>query len=300
MIEAALQYAGRGWHVFPCRDKRPWQTKHGFYDATTDPEIIARWNWPEIGLRLGEPSGLSCLDIDVHQDRNGFEVLTKLGVAPASDLAASTPSGGQHLFYKYIPSGKFDLAPGLEWKSDGSYVVLPPLEGRAWLSEAEASEAPEWLRVVVGLRGARSQSLLHHGAGLDDGSHETHALGGLARDGLGGREELAPGSCLSSTNNLSAADPLPFEPTHNLRARSMGIIRWLERAERGTRNDWLYRASCVFAEMIGEGKIKPNVAVHLLLGACRVNGLLQEDGEAACRDTIASAFRRVEERKLTA
>ena len=37
----ALDYARRGWPVFPCRDgsKEP-ATRHGFKDATTDPGTI--------------------------------------------------------------------------------------------------------------------------------------------------------------------------------------------------------------------------------------------------------------------
>jgi hypothetical protein len=128
-VETALQYAGRGWWVFPCLNKEPYRTLHGFKDATVDPKVICSLKWPEIGLRLGECSGLSALDIDVRQNRNGFDVLAELGVDPSSGLVASTPSKGLHLFFKYIPSGKFNIAPGLEFKGDESYVVVPPCRG---------------------------------------------------------------------------------------------------------------------------------------------------------------------------
>ena len=44
-LEAALQYAGQGWPVFPCR---PWPSKaplvtHGFKDASTDEAVIRGW-----------------------------------------------------------------------------------------------------------------------------------------------------------------------------------------------------------------------------------------------------------------
>jgi hypothetical protein len=43
LLQAALEYAHRGWPVFPCdKGKRP-LTKHGFKDATTDENQIRAW-----------------------------------------------------------------------------------------------------------------------------------------------------------------------------------------------------------------------------------------------------------------
>jgi hypothetical protein len=268
-VETALQYASRGWYVFPCLNKEPYRTIHGFEEATTDPKVICSKRWPEIGLRLGECSGLSALDIDVRERHNGFDVLASLGVDPSSGLVAATPSGGLHLFYKYIPSGKFDIAPGLEWRSERSYVVVPPGSGRRWLAEGEASEAPEWLRVLVRLRG-----------NIRKRTHVSPAMGG--------GEEGASSFLMSEQ----------FGPTRNFGVRTNGILRWLEAAKRGERNDRLFKAGCMFAKIIGEGMIKPSIAEELLMSSCWVNGLWQEDGEEVCRRTIGSAFRTVEEKLL--
>ena len=67
MLDAALEYASQGFHIFPLipGEKSP-LTKNGFKDATTDPEQIRRW-WSEhpdanLGLATGLLSRLVVLD----------------------------------------------------------------------------------------------------------------------------------------------------------------------------------------------------------------------------------------------
>src|SRR6266403_158128 len=69
MVEFALDYARRGWHVFPCNPstKAPY-IGSGFKNASTDPAIIAQWwrQWPRamIGVRMGTASGVWAIDPD--------------------------------------------------------------------------------------------------------------------------------------------------------------------------------------------------------------------------------------------
>jgi hypothetical protein len=69
MMAAALDYAARGYAVFPCRpqSKEP-ATRRGFKDATTNPATIRRY-WLanadyNIGIATGLASGVWVLDID--------------------------------------------------------------------------------------------------------------------------------------------------------------------------------------------------------------------------------------------
>jgi hypothetical protein len=66
MKQHALDYAARGWAVFPLDGKRP-LVDHGFKDATTDTEKVAVWwdRWPNanIGL-LPVSAGLLVVDVD--------------------------------------------------------------------------------------------------------------------------------------------------------------------------------------------------------------------------------------------
>jgi hypothetical protein len=167
MLDAALQYAGRGWQVFPCnpKNKQP-LTKHGFKDATTDPATIQRW-WRQnpnaiIGVPTGAASGIFAVDLDRKQPLPGMEM--KDGVASwnawiaefgnVETLSAETPGGGQHRIFKWqegfsnIPLDK--LAPGIEIKGEGGYIIVAPSriprygsENYRWLNGAPVADKPE-------------------------------------------------------------------------------------------------------------------------------------------------------------
>ena len=178
-LEAALDYAGRDWAVFPIapRGKLPvipsahGQTEspcagecgrdgHGFYDATTDPDRIAEWwrRWPaaNIGLRTGVlfdvvdidgPEGLAALD--------AYRADRPVTWGPE----ARTGGGGWHLFH--LPTGAGNRAGVLakvDFRGAGGYVVAPPSihpSGRPyrWAELAGPGEAleplPDWLLQLV-------------------------------------------------------------------------------------------------------------------------------------------------------
>jgi putative DNA primase/helicase len=151
-LDAALAYTRRGWPVFPCdwagdRRKRP-LTKHGLYDASRDPTIVAGWwqRWPQalIGVPTGAASGFVVLDVDVKRDReNGYDTLDDLGfsIFPETPMV-HTASGGLHLYFA-LPAGVEirntegakgrGVGPGLDWRGDGGYVIVPsPGSGYFW------------------------------------------------------------------------------------------------------------------------------------------------------------------------
>jgi putative DNA primase/helicase len=163
-LEQALAYAGPGWPVFPCRErklgrKRPY-TPHGFRDASRDAVIITRWwrQWPAalIGMPTGPTSGLIVLDIDTKDPRaNGFDSLEDLGhVLPESPMA-HTASDGLHVYFinpttRELRCSAGLLGPGLDIRAAGGYAILPsPGSGYVWdpvwnFDTVEPIDPPAW------------------------------------------------------------------------------------------------------------------------------------------------------------
>ncbi len=130
LLNAALEYAGNGWHVFPLvPNKKTPLTRHGFLDATTNRKQIAAW-WKQcqnanIGIATGDISGVVVVDID---DLCGMPALRKLTQKRAT-LTSQTQSGGWHLVFKYpgvTLGNRTRFLPGIDLRGDGGYIVAPP------------------------------------------------------------------------------------------------------------------------------------------------------------------------------
>jgi Bifunctional DNA primase/polymerase, N-terminal len=133
--EQALAYARHVWPVFPCQPggKEP-ATRHGFQDATTDPDKITWW-WrrqPEANLAIatGRP-GPDVLDVDQHGPAgNGFAAFNRLkraGLIDGASAIVATPSGGLHAYFTGSDQrcGKLPRQH-LDFRAQGGYIVAPP------------------------------------------------------------------------------------------------------------------------------------------------------------------------------
>ena len=177
-LEAAIQYARRGWAVFPCHSvdgegvctcgdnspdhktaKHP-RTPNGVKDATTNEDVITRWftQWPNsnIGLACGRDSNVIAIDVD--PKHGGFESLEDFemerpdGPLPIT-LKAMTGSGGYHLLFTYPTDGqpvsnRNPWLPGVDVKSDGGYIIVPPSTHATgakyrWLNEHHPQTPPD-------------------------------------------------------------------------------------------------------------------------------------------------------------
>jgi hypothetical protein len=133
-LAAALRYARADWPVFPCApgEKVP-ATRHGFLDATTDPDQITWW-WsrnPEqnVAIATGAP-GPDVLDVDVRETGSGFAafaLLRREGLLDGASAYIHTPGGGLHAYFTGSEQGNGRLPRHhLDFRSKGGYVVAPP------------------------------------------------------------------------------------------------------------------------------------------------------------------------------
>lgn len=158
--KVALELVTRDAPVFPLLpgEKKP-LTAHGFHDATTDTTQVESW-WHDtpqanIGIATGA-AGLVVLDIDVKNGAPGDASWAAI-VAEHPELedtrVARTPSGGRHYYFRgngdRIRSSVSKLAPGIDVRAEGGYVVAPgseTAEGRyEWLSKRPPAKLPAWL-----------------------------------------------------------------------------------------------------------------------------------------------------------
>jgi hypothetical protein len=179
MLDAAVAMAESGWSIFPCHwpvwkeglvlctckrrsscehiGKHP-RTPHGYLDATTDVDSVARY-WrqcPEanIGLATGLKNHITVLDVDPRHggDASLASLVARYGELPET-LRSRTGSGGEHIIFEHVPgvgnsAGK--LGAGLDIRGDGGLIIAPPSRhetGRhyGWINDEPVLPAPGWL-----------------------------------------------------------------------------------------------------------------------------------------------------------
>jgi hypothetical protein len=170
LMQNALEYARRGWYVFPCRerDSEPfWDSKKGkervmiakspyiaggFEAATRDENQIKDWweTYPEaaIGIACGA-SELIVLDIDIKEGRKGYDNWMNLNVSDAGALHSITPSRGMHIVYSGKTNSRANIKVGLDLRSDGAYIVAPPSYIYVCGEKRAYKSVDDWNRIPV-------------------------------------------------------------------------------------------------------------------------------------------------------
>ncbi|WP_432134260.1 bifunctional DNA primase/polymerase [Streptomyces sp. bgisy154] len=279
LLNAALDAAARGWHVFPLRPgtKRPalhgeascprtgpcaaghrkWEQR-----ATTDPDRI-RATWTRapfnVGIATG-PSRLVVVDLDVPKDKGSsdapcgaaiFQALCeRAGHAVPATYRTRTASGGEHLYFTAPPGLRLTNTAGtiaelVDTRAWGGYVVAAgsatPTGAYEALCGSQAAVLPRWLQTILQPAPKRSHT-------------PSAAVAGQSR-------RYADVALADETRNVASA-------------------------QRGAREAALFRAARALGRFVAWGDLPRSV----------VEQALQEAGEAAgltaaeCRSTLRSAL----------
>lgn len=154
--KAALEWAAAGYPIFPCLPgtKRP-AFRGSFYDSTTDLDQINRW-WAEADYNLAWcPAMSDCAVVDLDTSKPSWsEKSDTIRNALPDTRLVETPSGGRHLHYRGTVKGSVTrLAPAIDTRSEGTYVLLPPsiVDGKEYryLNDRPLTELPEWVRTSL-------------------------------------------------------------------------------------------------------------------------------------------------------
>lgn len=173
ILKAALEYAAKGWHVFPAPQGEKKSEKSDKYSGTkwgmtTDAmEIVHDWEkWPQsnVGIATGPKSGFFVIEADTTQghDVDGIGNLAALieqhGPLPDT-IEALSPSGSWHIYFKWpdgvdIANSAGQVAPGVDVRGDGGMVIgVPSVKPGAdlpyrWKNPHglfDLADCPEWL-----------------------------------------------------------------------------------------------------------------------------------------------------------
>jgi hypothetical protein len=138
VLAVARFYGDRGWRVLPVK---PGSKEPALSDwpklATADQSTIEDW-WTNgyagcgVGICAGAASGLLAIDVDDNsRDKHGLDTLAECvemyGELPDTPTVP-TPSGGEHLYFKWpgFNPAKDALGPDIDVQGEGRFVVAPP------------------------------------------------------------------------------------------------------------------------------------------------------------------------------
>lgn len=257
--EIAIEYANKGWGVFPLEGKRP-LTPNGVKNATDSLTKINNWwaTWPNanIGIAAGEDSDLFIVDIDGDEGKATWaELTTHFGDV---DTYTVQTGKGLHLYFKYVDTPGFGnnvkLLDGIDIRTTGGYVVgagsIHPETGAVYtvINDTEPAHVPHWLLTTFA---------------------EARKKGKKASNGNGHGQT-------------------PANVAEYVKKAFQNEIEAVRSAGEGGRNDQLNRSAFSLGTFVGAGQLDQTLVEKALEDACQFNGLAKDDGIEQCRKTIAS------------
>ena len=173
IVDFALDYARRGWPVFPCNpvNKTP-LIGSGHNGASRDTKQISTWwrRYPNamIGVPTGKASGVVAIDPDPPKKEGDPDGRRSWALLLAQHGALYThteltPRGGRHVLFRYDPERPLTnsvgglAGRGIDIRGDGGYIVVAPskrADGKAYevedpLDFFNFAPMPEWLHELI-------------------------------------------------------------------------------------------------------------------------------------------------------
>jgi hypothetical protein len=273
ILETALDYANHGLEVFPVPPgtKKSYKSKKYSPDgkrwgATKNADTIRSY-WAEhpdanLGVPTGAGNGFWVLEFDTPEGHgvDGAASLATLeaefGPLPATRQAES-PSGSVH-FYFLHPGfdivGTPGIRPGIDIRGDGNMVLAPPsikpgVGAYKWSNELPVADAPPWLLDLVKTAAASAAAI-----------------------------ERAPVNIPPPPPGATPVEKALHTEYHKV-----------AQASEGTRNHQLNASAFKLGRHVGAGELDEEVAIQMLVNACKVNGSFAEDA-GECHGTIHSGL----------
>jgi len=239
VVNDVATYTRRRWRVFPvhgvqggrCTCRRPTCADPGKHPrlrrwpelATTDLSVVERWwtSWPTANVGIATGAGLLVVDVD---PRHGGDVTLadlERQYGPLPDTARQvTGGGGVHYLLRVEGSvgNRVNLAPGIDLRGDGGFIVVPPSRhesGRryAWDLAAHPEEtplapAPRWLLDLIATTSRRPVNTPGEELRLEHGERNDRLFRlacGWRRKGVG---HVALRAMLDAVNRSHCVPPL--------------------------------------------------------------------------------------------
>jgi putative DNA primase/helicase len=223
---AAVDYHRRYWCPIPIkeRSKEPNLLElRPYLNRRATREELGAWAWSGVGIVTGELSGVLVLDVDGPEG----EAELRKHRHPVTPMVR-TASGGLHLYFKHpdrqVRTG-IRIAPGLDVKASGGYVVAPPSLGPngkryEWVvspEEVELADPPEWLMRLLERQRSKAPAA-PVGERIPAGQRNrvlTSVAGTMRRRGMGEAEILA---ALEVANAQRCEPPLEADEVEKIAA----------------------------------------------------------------------------------
>jgi hypothetical protein len=257
-----------GLHVFPCKFNKAPAIAGGFYSASNDPAIIALWQkrYFLFGAPTGAVNGFDVLDVD---PRHGGDAWLASQDLPETRVH-ETRSGGRHYFFKHRPGlqcNESRIAPGVDVRTTGGYVIWWPMAGRRVLSDAPIVDWPVALIEVL-------------------------------HDPITTKPSINPSPyllSLVSINNIRQELPKPFykkvmaamrgAPGHHQKC-ARGLLCYALFQSDGRQNHGLNYAAFRFRKLVNACAIPSDDAEALLFEVAGLNGFIARHSEKEATDVI--------------